>query len=113
MIQKRLKTAQSRQKSYTDVRRKDLEFAVEDWVYLKVSSMKGVMRFWKKGKLSPRYISPYQIVRRIGNLAYELDLPSELEAIHPVFHISMLKKCSGDPSLVVPTKSIEEGEFES
>ncbi|WMV22944.1 hypothetical protein MTR67_016329 [Solanum verrucosum] len=67
--------------------------------------MKGVMRFGKKGKLSPRYIGPYYIAKRIGNVAYEL--PQELEAVHPVFHISMLKKCIGDPSLILPTRSIK------
>ncbi|WMV19367.1 hypothetical protein MTR67_012752 [Solanum verrucosum] len=64
------------------------------------------MRFGKKGKLSPRYIGPYRISKRIGNVAYELELPQELEALHPVFHISMLKKCMGDPSLIIPTKDI-------
>ncbi|KAH0656975.1 hypothetical protein KY285_031857 [Solanum tuberosum] len=81
LIQKRLKTAQSLQKSYTDVRRRELEFEVDDWVYLKVSPMKGVMRFGKKGKLSPRYIGPYRISKRMGNVAYELELPQELVAI--------------------------------
>nr|AAT39297.2 Gag-pol protein, putative [Solanum demissum] len=106
VIQERLKTAQSRQKSYIDVRTRALEFEVDDWVYLKVSPMKGVMRFGKKGKLSPQYIGPYRIAKRIGNVAYELELPQELEAVHPVFHISMLKKCIGDPSLILPTESI-------
>ncbi|WMV40952.1 hypothetical protein MTR67_034337 [Solanum verrucosum] len=69
--------------------------------------MKGVMRFGKKGKLSPRYIGPYRIAKRIGNVAYELKLPQELAAVHPVFHISMLKKCIGDPSLILPTESIK------
>lgn len=69
--------------------------------------MKGVMTFGKKGKLSPRYIGPYQIVNQIGNVAYELDLPPELAGIHSFFHISMLKRCLGDPALVVPVKSIE------
>ncbi|WMV54718.1 hypothetical protein MTR67_048103 [Solanum verrucosum] len=68
--------------------------------------MKGVMRFGKKGKLSPRYIGPYRKAKRIGNVAYELELPQELEAVHPVFHISMLNKCKGDPSLILPTESI-------
>ncbi|WMV31865.1 hypothetical protein MTR67_025250 [Solanum verrucosum] len=107
VIQERLKTAQSRQKSYTDVRRRALEFEIDDWVYLKVSPMKGVMRFGKKGKLNPRYIGPYRIAKRIGNVAYELELPQELAAVHPVFHISMLKKCIGDPSLILPTESIK------
>ncbi|WMV25784.1 hypothetical protein MTR67_019169 [Solanum verrucosum] len=68
--------------------------------------MKGVMRFGKKGKLSLRYIVPYKISKRIGNIAYELELPQELAAVHPVFHISMLKKCIDDPSLIIPTEDI-------
>ncbi|WMV37485.1 hypothetical protein MTR67_030870 [Solanum verrucosum] len=68
--------------------------------------MKGVMRFGKKGKLSPRYIGPYRISKRIGNVTYELELPPALSAVHPVFHISMLKKCMGDPSLIIPTENI-------
>ncbi|KAH0739920.1 hypothetical protein KY290_038625 [Solanum tuberosum] len=83
VIQERLKMAQSRQKSYTDVRRRVLEFEVDDWVYLKVSPIKGIMRFGKKGKLSPRYIGPYRIAKRIDNVAYELELPQELAAVHP------------------------------
>ncbi|WMV57997.1 hypothetical protein MTR67_051382 [Solanum verrucosum] len=69
--------------------------------------MKGVMRFGKKGKLSPWYIGPYRIAKRIVNVAYELELPQELEAVHPVFHISMLKKYIGDPSLILPIDSIK------
>ncbi|WMV18757.1 hypothetical protein MTR67_012142 [Solanum verrucosum] len=72
----------------------------------KVSPMKGAMRFGKKGKLSLRYICPYTISKRIGNVAYELELSPELAAVHPVFHISMLKKCMGYPSLIIPTKNI-------
>ncbi|WMV42094.1 hypothetical protein MTR67_035479 [Solanum verrucosum] len=68
--------------------------------------MKGVMRFSKKGKLSSRYIGPYKISKRVRNVAYELELPQELAAVHSVFHISMLKKCIGDPSLIIPTKDI-------
>lgn len=68
--------------------------------------MKGVMQFGKKGKLSPGYIGPYQILRRIGKVVYELDLPSELDGVHPVFHVSMLKKCLGDPALAIPMKSM-------
>ncbi|XP_015060243.1 uncharacterized protein LOC107006122 [Solanum pennellii] len=77
LIQERLLASQSRQKSYADNRRRDLEFQIGDWVFLSVSPMRGVMRFGRKGKLSPRYIGPYQIVRRIGKVAYELDLPSD------------------------------------
>ncbi|WMV29267.1 hypothetical protein MTR67_022652 [Solanum verrucosum] len=68
--------------------------------------MKGVMRFGKKGKLSPRYIGPYRIPKRIRNVAYELELPPELAAVHSVFHISMLKKCMGDTSLIISTEDI-------
>ena len=107
LIQERLLAAQSRQKSYADNRRRDLEFQIGDWVFLKVSPMRGVMRFDRKEKLSPRYIGPYQIVRRIGKVAYELDLPSDLEAVHPVFHVSMLRKCIGDPSRVFPVDDIQ------
>ncbi|KAH0715068.1 hypothetical protein KY284_007973 [Solanum tuberosum] len=106
LIQERLKRAQSRQKSYTDVRRRALEFKIDDWVYLKVSPMKGVMRFGKKGKFSPRYIGPYRIAKRISSVAYELELTLELAVVHPVFHVSMLKKCIGNPSLIIPTKNI-------
>ena len=76
------------------------------WVYLKVSPIKGVMRFGKKGKLRPRYIGPYIIFKRVGNIAYELELPQELALVYPVFYISMLKKCMGDPSLIIPTEDI-------
>ncbi|WMV29470.1 hypothetical protein MTR67_022855 [Solanum verrucosum] len=68
--------------------------------------MKGVMRFGKKGKLSPRYIGPYKISKIICNVAYELELPLKLATVHPVFHNSMLKKCMGDPSLIIPTENI-------
>ncbi|WMV46596.1 hypothetical protein MTR67_039981 [Solanum verrucosum] len=98
--------AQSRQKSYADVRRRDLEFDIHDWVYLKISPMKGIMRFGKKGKLSPRYLGPYQILRHVGKVAYELDLPTELASVHPAFHVSMLKKCVGDPTSIVPLEGL-------
>ncbi|WMV25472.1 hypothetical protein MTR67_018857 [Solanum verrucosum] len=70
---------QSRQTSYADVRRRDLD--VHDWVYLRISPMKGVMRFRKKGKLSPCYVGPYEILRRVGKIAYELELPNELASV--------------------------------
>ena len=92
LIQDRLLMAQSRQKSYADRMIRDLEFMVGERVLLKVSPMKGVMRFGKKGKLSPRYICPFEIVERIGEVVYQLALPPGLSGVHPVFHISMLKK---------------------
>ncbi|KAK4731584.1 hypothetical protein R3W88_024572 [Solanum pinnatisectum] len=68
--------------------------------------MKGVMRFGKQGKLSPRFIGPYRIIQRVGQVAYELELPSGLESVHPVFHVSMLRKYVGDPSRVVPIENV-------
>ena len=68
--------------------------------------MNGVMRFRKKGKLSPRYVGPYRILKRIGKVAYELELTTDLAAVHPTFHISLLKKCVGDPASIVPLESV-------
>ncbi|WMV37755.1 hypothetical protein MTR67_031140 [Solanum verrucosum] len=82
------------------------EFQVDDWIFLKMSPMKGVMRFGKKGKLSPRYVGPYRILKRIGKVAYELELPADLAVVHPVFYISLLKKCVGDPASIVPLESV-------
>ena len=107
LIQKRMKTAQSRQKSYADRRRRPLEFQVGDLVFLKVAPMKGVMRFGKKGKLSPRYIGPFEILERVGKVAYKLALPSELAAVHNVFHVSMLRKYVSDLSHVLVSEPIE------
>ena len=107
LIRERLRAAQNWQKSYADVRRKDLKFEIGDHVYLKISPMKGVKRFGKKGKLSPRYVGPFKILSRFGKVAYELELPSYLASVHPVFHVSLLKKCIGDPTIVVPIKSID------
>jgi hypothetical protein len=88
-----LKEAQARQKSYADKRRQPLHFQVEDYVYLKVSPMKGVARFRVKGKLAPWYIGPFPILKRYGPVAYRLQLPETLSAMHNVFHVSQLKKC--------------------
>ncbi|WMV30458.1 hypothetical protein MTR67_023843 [Solanum verrucosum] len=72
----------------------------------KISPIKGVMRFGKKGKLSPWNVGPYQILQRIGKVDYELDLPNELALVHPVFHVSMLKKCIGDSSSIIPLEGL-------
>jgi hypothetical protein len=93
LIRKRMTTAQSRQKSNFDRKHRFLEFAVGDRVYLKVSPMRGVMRFGKKGKLSQRYVGPFVITERVGVLAYRLALPESMSGIHNVFHVSMLRKC--------------------
>jgi hypothetical protein len=97
-----LKEAQAQQKSYADKRRQPLYFQVEDYVYLKVSPMKGVSHFGVKGKLAPRYIGPFPILEQCGLVAYRLQLPETLSAMHNVFHVSQLKKC-----LRVPDRTIE------
>ena len=86
---------------------KDLEFEVEDQVFLKLSPRKGVVRFGKRGKLNPRYIGPFEIVDGIGPVAYRLDLPEEFSRVHNVFHISMLRKYIPDSSHVLETPEIE------
>ncbi|GJR07459.1 putative reverse transcriptase domain-containing protein [Tanacetum coccineum] len=106
-IKERLKTARSRQKSYADKRRKPLEFQVGDRVLLKVSPWKGVVRFGKKGKLAPRYVGPFEIVERVGPVAYRLKLPQELSCVHDTFHVSNLKKCLAEPDVQVPLDEIE------
>ena len=83
-------TAQSRQRSYADPKRKDHVFKVGDRVFLKVSPMKGVLRFGKKGKLTSRYVGPYEILRKVGPVAFELALPPNFPSVHPVFHVSLL-----------------------
>ncbi|XP_070039794.1 uncharacterized protein [Nicotiana tomentosiformis] len=110
IIKERLKTAQNRQKSYSNVRRRDLEFKEDDWLFFKVSPMKGVMIFGKKGELSSWYVRPDRIIQMIGEVASKLELPPEISLVHPVFHVSMLKKAVGDPTLIVPVETIEVNE---
>ncbi|GJW18376.1 hypothetical protein Tco_0025812 [Tanacetum coccineum] len=107
LIKEKLKAARDRQKSYADNRRKPLEFEVGDRVMLKVSPWKGVIRFGKKGKLAPRYVGPFEILERIGPVAYRLRLPEELSGVHDTFHVSNLKKCLADASLHVPLDEIK------
>ena len=83
-----MRVAQSRQKSYVDKRRTPLTFEVGDYVYLKVSPIKGVQRFVVKRKFAPRYVGPYKITERKGNVTYKLQLPPEISAIFDVFHVS-------------------------
>ncbi|KAJ9565898.1 hypothetical protein OSB04_001864 [Centaurea solstitialis] len=107
MVQEKLKVARDRQKSYADNRRKPLEFQVGDKVLLKVSPWKGLIRFGKKGKLSPRFVGPFEVIERIGPVAYGLDLPMELSSIHDTFHVSNLKKCLSEETVVLLLEEIQ------
>ena len=107
MIRERLKVATDRQKSYADMRRKYIRYEIDEKVFLKVSPWKKVMRFGKKGKLSLRFIRPYEVIEKVGPVAYKLALPLELEKIHNVFHVSMLRRCKSNPLHVVSSETIE------
>ena len=107
LIRQRLLMAQSRQKSYADVRRRPLEFEVGDHVFLKVTPKKGVVRFGKRRKLSPRFIRPFEILERVGTVAYRLALPPSMSGVHEVFHISMLWRYTLDLAHVVDWGEIE------
>jgi hypothetical protein len=100
-IQANMLAAQSRQKSYTDMRRSPLEFEVGDHVYLRVSPMKGVRCFSIKGKLAPSYIGPYPIINKYGPTSYQVELPVKLSGVYNVFHVSQLKRCLKPPTNVV------------
>jgi hypothetical protein len=100
-IQASILAAQSRQNSYTDKRRRPLEFEVGDHVYLWVSPMKGVRRFGIKGKLAPRYIGPYPIIDKYGPTSYQVELPAKLLGVHNVLHVSQLKRCLKPPTNMV------------
>ncbi|GJW22744.1 putative reverse transcriptase domain-containing protein, partial [Tanacetum coccineum] len=101
-IKQRMQAARDRQKSYADLKRKPMEFQIGDKVMLKVSPWKGVVRFGKRGKLNPRYVGPFKVIERVGEVAYKLELPEELSRVHNTFHVSNLKKCHADEPLAVP-----------
>ncbi|XP_027127777.1 uncharacterized protein [Coffea arabica] len=107
LIRQRIQTTQSRQKSYADNRMKDLEFAIGDQVFLQITPLKASLLACKGKKLQPRFVGPYKILQRVGNVAYKLELPSSLSRIHNVFHLSMLKKYHPDPSHVLQPEDIE------
>ena len=101
LIKERLKAAQSRQKNYVDNRRRDLEFEVSDHVFLKVSPMKSVMRFGRKGKLNPLCVVPFEILGRVGLVAYRVVLPPSLSKVHNVFHILTFRRYVFYPSHMI------------
>nr|GFC18661.1 putative reverse transcriptase domain-containing protein [Tanacetum cinerariifolium] len=101
-IKQGMQAARDRQKSYADLKRKPMKLQVGDNVMLKVSPWKTVVRFGKRGKLNPRYVGPFKVLERIGDVAYKLDLPEELSRVHNTFHVSNLKKCHADEPLAVP-----------
>ena len=109
MIREILKVAIDKKKSYADMKRKDIRYAIAigKKVFLKVSPWKKVMRFGKNGKLSPRFIGPYEVIEKVGLVAYHLALPPELEKIHDVFHVLMLRRYRSDPLHVVSSETIE------
>nr|GFB72231.1 putative reverse transcriptase domain-containing protein [Tanacetum cinerariifolium] len=106
-IKDRLQATRDCQKSYADKRMKQLEFSVDDYVLLKVSPWKGVICFGKKEKLAPRFVRPFEIIEKIGLVAYRLDFPKELDGVHDTFHVLNLKKCLADPTLQVPLDEIQ------
>jgi hypothetical protein len=106
IIWENLRVAQTRQKSYADNRRSPLEFEEGDHVYLKVSPLRGMRRFKVKGKLFPCFIGPFRIFRRVGEMAYQLELPDNLSDVHNVFHVSQLKKCLHVPEEQLPMEEL-------
>ena len=107
VTQQRLKAASNRQKSYVDLKRRNIEYEVGDKVFLKVSLWRKILRFGKKGKLSLRFIGPYEILERIGPVAYRLTLPPKLTKLHNVFHVSMLRRYRSDGSHIQPIQVVQ------
>ena len=106
IIREKLRVAQTRQKSYADNRSRPLEFEEGDHVYHKMSPLRGMRRFKVKGKLSPRFIGPFRVFRRVGEMAYQLELPDNLSDVHNVFHVSQLKKCLRVPEEQLPMEEL-------
>ncbi|GJU83441.1 putative reverse transcriptase domain-containing protein [Tanacetum coccineum] len=106
-IKQRIQAAHNRQKSYTDLKHKPMEFQVGDKVMLKASPWKGVVRFGKRGKLNPRYVGPFKVLDKVGDVSYKLKLPQELSRVHNTFHVSNLKKCYADEPLAVPLDGLK------
>jgi hypothetical protein len=109
MIRENLKVAQPRQKNYADKRRRDISFKIGDFIYLKVSPMRGTRRFKVKGKLAPRYVGPFKIISHKGEVTYQLELPPQLSDAHDVFHVSQLQKCLCVPEEQLPIEELDLG----
>jgi hypothetical protein len=107
MVRDNLRVAQLRQKSYANHRRRELSFEVGDFVYLKVSPMRGLRRFKVQGKLTPRFIGPFKILEKRDEVAYQLELPPQLTDVHDVFHVSQLKKCLRVPEEQIPMEDLD------
>ena len=107
IIPQRLKGTNDRQRSYANLKRKDIEYEVGDKVFLKVSLWKKILRFGRKGKLSLRFIGPYEILERVGPVAYRLALPLELATLHDVFHMSMLWRYRSNTLHILPVQDIQ------
>jgi hypothetical protein len=107
MVRENLRVAQSRQKSYANHRRRELIFEVGDFVYLKVSPMSGLRHFKVRGKLAPRFIGPFKILEKRGEVAYQLELPAQLSDMNVVFHVSQLKKCMCVPEEQLPMEDLD------
>ena len=107
VIWKRLKAASDKQKSYANLKRRGIAYEVGNKIFLKVSPWRKILWFGKKGKLSPRFIGPYEVSERIGPMAYLLALPSELAKLHNVFHVSMLRRYRSDESHILPEQDVQ------
>jgi hypothetical protein len=110
MVRENLWVAQLRQKSYTDHRRRELSFEVGDYVYLKVSPMRGLRHFKVRGKLAARFIGPFKILEKRGEVAYQLELLPQLSDMHDIFHVSQLKKCLCVPEEQLPMEDLDAKE---
>jgi hypothetical protein len=110
VVRENLRVMQLRQKSYADHRRRELSFEVGDFVYLKVSSMRGLRRFKVRGKLAPRFIGPFKILEKRGEVTYQLELPPQLSDVHGMFHVSQLKKCLWVSEEKIPMEELDAKE---
>jgi hypothetical protein len=110
MVRENLRVTQSRQKSYADHRRRELSFEVRDFVYLEVLPMRGLRHFKVRGKLAPRFVGPFKILEKRGEVAYQLELPSQLSNVHDIFHVSQLKKCLRVPEEQIPMDDLDAKE---